>query len=185
MKLYYLTIVGDDSGNCTICFNPYTDPVTLPKCGHTFCKSCIKTAFTYQTKCPICQQLYGVCEGDQPDGTMEVKFYSYSLPGYEGHGCHVITYDIPSGLQGNRHPNPGHKFSGTRRRAYLPATKEGTVVLKMLEKAFEKKLIFTVGRSNTTGKEDCVTWNDIHHKTSVSGGPQKYVNFSFLYLNEN
>ena len=116
---------------------------------------------------------------------MEIKSYHSSLPGYEGYACYVITYDIPSGRQGNRHPNPGHKFSGTRRQAYLPATKEGAVVLKMLEKAFEKKLIFTVGRSNTTGKEDCVTWNDIHHKTSVSGGPQKYVNFSFSYFNEN
>ena len=110
---------------------------------------------------------------------MEIKPSRESLPGYEGYCCYVIKYDIPSGVQGNKHPKPGQKFTGTRRQAYVPATKEGTAVLKMLQKAFDKKLIFTVGTSNTTGREDCVTWNDIHHKTNMSGGPDKYVNVLF------
>ena len=110
---------------------------------------------------------------------MEVKKSNASLPGYEGYAFYVITYDIPSGIQGNKHPKPGKKFTGTSRQAYVPATEEGTTVLNMLQKAFEKKLIFTVGTSTTTGKEDCVTWNDIHHKTSISGGPDKYVNVLF------
>jgi deltex-like protein len=114
-----------------------------------------------------------VLEGDQPDGTMDVATSHASLPGYEGCGCFIITYVIPDGVQGKRHPKPRHKFTGTKRRAYLPATKEGKTVLKMLKKAFDMKLIFTVGKSNTTGREDCVTWNDIHHKTSVDGGPQQ------------
>ena len=147
--------------------------MSLPKCGHTFCKSCIERAFTYQKKCPICQEVYGACEGDQPDGTMNVQFSHKCVPGYEGYGCYVITYVIPNGRQGSRHPKPGHKYVGTKRQAFLPATEEGEVVLKMLQKAFDMKLIFTVGKSNTTGQEDCVTWNDIHHKTSLSGGPQK------------
>ena len=117
--------------------------------------------------------MYGVFEGDQPDGKMEVRSSYTSLPGYEGCGCYVITYTIPSGRQSNKHPKPGHKFTGTKRQAFLPATKEGKIVLNMLQKAFTMKLIFTVGKSNTTGQEDCVTWNDIHHKTSISGGPQQ------------
>ena len=129
----------------------------------------------------MCQEVFGVLEGNQPDGTMDVQHYPYhSLPGYEGYGCYVITYYIPSGIQDKRHPKPGHTFTGTKRQAYLPASKEGKVVLDMLQKAFEKKLIFTVGTSNTTGKDDCVTWNDIHHKTSVSGGPLKYVEIFIL-----
>ncbi|XP_028409935.1 uncharacterized protein LOC114532591 [Dendronephthya gigantea] len=162
---------GDNSDDCIICRCPPTNPVSLPKCGHTFCKSCIETAFTYQKKCPTCQEVYGITEGDQPDGTMDVQKYSNSLPGYESYGCYVITYVIPGGLQGNNHPKPGQKFTGTKRQAFLPANKEGKVVLHMLKKAFKKKLIFTVGRSNTTGQEDCVTWNDIHHKTRLDGGP--------------
>ncbi|KAG8543791.1 hypothetical protein GDO81_023689 [Engystomops pustulosus] len=69
------------------------------------------------------------------------------------------------------HPNPGKRFSGTDRRAYLPDNQEGREVLRLLDKAFNQKLIFTVGESRTTGAKDTVTWNDIHHKTNTTGGP--------------
>lgn len=47
-------------------------------------------------------------------------------------------------------------------------------MLRLLRKAFDQKLIFTVGTSRTTGNENQVTWNDIHHKTSITGGSLKY-----------
>ena len=31
--------------------------------------------------------------------------------------------------------------------------------------AWERRLIFTIGTSNTTGESDTVLWNEIHHKT--------------------
>ena len=34
-------------------------------------------------------------------------------------------------------------------------------------KAWQRRLTFTVGQSVTTGADDCVTWNEIHHKTEV------------------
>lgn len=72
------------------------------------------------------------------------------------------------------HPKPGGHYSGITRMAYLPDNEEGNDVLKLLEKAFDQKLIFTVGTSRTTGRDNQVTWNDIHHKTSISGGPSWY-----------
>lgn len=33
---------------------------------------------------------------------------------------------------------------------------------------------FQVGDSITTGAKNVVVWNNVHHKTNVSGGPQKY-----------
>lgn len=49
----------------------------------------------------------------------------------------------------------------------------GRRVLRLLQIAFDRRLIFTIGRSVTTGREDVITWNEIHHKTelhpSVSG----------------
>jgi deltex len=33
--------------------------------------------------------------------------------------------------------------------------------------AFDRRLIFTIGRSVTTGMEDVITWNEIHHKTDL------------------
>lgn len=47
-------------------------------------------------------------------------------------------------------------------------------MLQLLQKAFDQKLIFTVGQSRTTSMENQVTWNDIHHKTSMDAGPAGY-----------
>lgn len=38
-------------------------------------------------------------------------------------------------------------------------------VLRLLVTAWERRLIFTIGTSNTTGESDTVVWNEIHHKT--------------------
>ena len=45
--------------------------------------------------------------------------------------------------------------------------------MQLLKKAFEARLTFTVGRSVTTGMDNTVVWNDIHHKTNSRhpGGP--------------
>lgn len=73
-----------------------------------------------------------------------------------------------------KHSNPGKRFEGIQRTAYLPDNQEGKEVLHLLKKAFDQKLIFTVGTSVTTGMDNQVTWNDIHHKTSMTGGPGRY-----------
>jgi len=71
------------------------------------------------------------------------------------------------------HPNPGTSYHGTTRQAFLPDNREGRHVLSLLQKAFELRQIFTVGQSRTTGYDNVVTWNDIHHKTNVTGGIEK------------
>lgn len=66
-------------------------------------------------------------------------------------------------------------YHGTARKAYLPDNDEGRHVLQLLERAFKLRQTFTIGQSRTTGQENVVTWNDIHHKTNYSGGTEKYV----------
>ncbi|ROL51443.1 putative E3 ubiquitin-protein ligase DTX3 [Anabarilius grahami] len=123
----------------------------------------------------MCGEIYGNLTGTQPKGgTMTVSRDRSSLPGYEKYGTIVISYYIPSGYQGNEHPNPGMTYQGASRIAYLPDSTEGNNVLKLLQRAFEQRLTFTIGCSSTTGKNNVVTWNDIHHKTSRDGGPTHY-----------
>lgn len=38
-------------------------------------------------------------------------------------------------------------------------------VLKLLRKAWDRKLTFTIGTSVTTGASNTIVWNEIHHKT--------------------
>uniref|UniRef100_UPI00398F6B07 probable E3 ubiquitin-protein ligase DTX3 n=1 Tax=Pristiophorus japonicus TaxID=55135 RepID=UPI00398F6B07 len=169
---------------CPICLCELQDPKTLERCRHAFCRPCIEQAFRGRPACPVCGQIYGVVIGNQPlNGTMAVaKDATLHLPGYEKSGAIVIIYSIPSGTQGPEHPNPGLHYQGTTRRAYLPDCKEGRQVQRLLRKAFDQRLIFTVGTSRTTGKTNVVTWNDIHHKTSPWGGPELFGYPDPLYL---
>ena len=114
--------------------------------------------------------------GNQPEGEMFVSYQSTRIPGYESCGGSIlITYKFQAGMQGANHPIPGKRYLGTTRYAYLPNNREGQKVKRLLMKAFEQKLTFTIGRSSTTGADNVITWNDIHHKTSITGGPTRYV----------
>ncbi|KFQ66343.1 E3 ubiquitin-protein ligase DTX3L, partial [Phaethon lepturus] len=161
----------DDKDVCPICMERINNKEILRKCNHAFCKSCIDQAMTYKQMCPVCNTVYGVMKGDQPEGTMTTRMVSSSLPGYPN--CHTIeiTYSMHNGIQTSNHPNPGKPYCATSRTAYLPDNKEGREILQLLRRAFSQKLIFTVGQSRTTGAQGVITWNDIHHKTSMTGGP--------------
>ncbi|XP_036416500.1 uncharacterized protein LOC118800395 [Colossoma macropomum] len=160
--------------DCPICMDKFTDKQKL-KCGHEFCKECLEASVKCMGKiCPVCKDIFGMLKGNQPEGSMTSFNHSNSLPGYPHCGTIRIEYFIPGGIQTDEHPNPGKYFSGTQRYAFLPDNDEGRHVLRLLKRAFDQKLIFTVGTSITTGEENTIIWNDIHHKTNTSGGPQCY-----------
>jgi len=149
--------------------------VRLSRCvGHYFHKACITRWMAEKEKCPVCAEIYGIIKGDQPDGTFDMRTERGSLPGYEGCGTLTITYNFPSGVQGEMHPNPGKPYHGTSRVGYLPDNAEGRRVAALLRTAFDRRVSFTIGTSITTGRSDCVIWNGVHHKTSKTGGPQSF-----------
>ncbi|CAL8401602.1 unnamed protein product [Arctogadus glacialis] len=164
----------EEEDKCPVCMDQITNRTTLP-CNHALCKECLENLVTKMgPTCPICKALFGEMTGDQPDGRMTYETQHYSLPGFQGQGNIMIKYEIYPGKQTARHPNPGRPHYGTQRSAYLPDNGEGREVLRLLRRAFDKRLIFTVGTSRTSGSEDQVTWNDIHHKTNISGGPASF-----------
>ena len=105
-----------------MCLDEIEEPKKLNKCGHTFCTACIDEAFKRAGKrCPVCKEPYGVTVGNQPPGTMTWREErSRSVTGYERYGVIVIDYSFSGGTQGQEHPNPGRRYTGTQRRAYLP-----------------------------------------------------------------
>uniref|UniRef100_A0A8C0HII2 E3 ubiquitin-protein ligase n=1 Tax=Buteo japonicus TaxID=224669 RepID=A0A8C0HII2_9AVES len=163
----FLAEEEEDKDVCPICMERINNKEILRKCNHAFCKSCIDQAMTYKQTCPVCNTVYGLMKGDQPEGTMSTRTVSSSLPGYPKCGTIEITYSMYGGIQTSNHPNPGKPYCATSRRAYLPDNKEGREILQLLRRAFNQKLIFTVGQSCTTGAKGVITWNDIHHKTST------------------
>ncbi|KAL4655549.1 E3 ubiquitin-protein ligase DTX3L-like [Arapaima gigas] len=159
---------------CPICLDTFTNKQQLC-CKHEFCFECLEQSVKIRgPQCPVCKKTFGMMEGDQPDGEMKWRHILTSLPGFPDCGTIEISYWIPGGVQTQKHPNPGRPFSGTQRIAYLPNNREGNDILKLLKRAFDQRLIFTVGVSRTTGAADTVTWNDVHHKTSMTGGPYRF-----------
>ncbi|XP_036599389.1 E3 ubiquitin-protein ligase DTX3L-like [Trichosurus vulpecula] len=165
----------EEEEECVICMEIIHHKEVLPKCKHTFCGPCIREAMKHKPVCPICQTAYGIVKGNQPDGKMTYSCLSFSLPGYDSCGTIEILYDMSGGIQTEDHPNPGKYYSGTKRTAYLPDNEEGRQVLNLLKRAFKQKLIFTIGQSRTSGVTDVITWNDIHHKTKIYGGPENFA----------
>ncbi|KAJ9596927.1 hypothetical protein L9F63_012052, partial [Diploptera punctata] len=181
---------------CPICLQDLTPGspmvVALTRCLHQLHLDCLNSMLSSQPpnnkslyiQCPTCMTIYGEKTGNQPHGTMCWSTLPRSLPGHPGSRTIQITYNIASGIQGPEHPNPGRPYYavGFPRVCYLPDTEKGRKVLKLVSVAFERRLVFTVGRSVTTGREDVVTWNEIHHKTEsgVSNTGHGFPDAGFL-----
>lgn len=56
-------------------------------------------------------------------------------------------------------------------------------MLALLIKAFKRRLTFTVGFSVVRGRDNCIVWNGIHHKTNTSGGSSRYGYPDETYFN--
>eukprot|EP00049_Salpingoeca_infusionum_P023320 m.11441 g.11441 ORF g.11441 m.11441 type:complete len:555 (-) comp5722_c0_seq1:88-1752(-) len=182
----YTVIDGDvsseDAGACADCpicldaLEPSSDPDTTPialECKHVFHSGCVTPAISAGSLvCPLCSKAFGRPQtGLQPNGTMTARIQRGALSGFDAPDHITIEYNMPSGIQGPKHPHPGSRYQGTSRTAYLPDTPRGHILLELFKIAFERRLIFTVGESLTLGPGSGirVVWATIHHKTSFHG----------------
>ncbi|KAI5934249.1 E3 ubiquitin-protein ligase DTX4 isoform X1 [Manis javanica] len=187
LKKYLQKVRHPPDEDCTICMERLTAPSgykglhptikpdlvgKLSRCGHIYHVYCLVAMYNNGNKdgslqCPTCKTIYGVKTGTQPPGKMEYHLIPHSLPGHPDCKTIRIIYSIPPGIQGPEHPNPGKSFSarGFPRHCYLPDSEKGRKVLKLLLVAWDRRLIFAIGTSSTTGESDTVIWNEVHHKT--------------------
>ncbi|KAM5249026.1 E3 ubiquitin-protein ligase DTX4 [Ctenodactylus gundi] len=187
LKKYLQKVRHPPEEDCTICMERLTAPSgykgpqptvkpdlvgKLSRCGHIYHVYCLLAMYNNGNKdgslqCPTCKTIYGVKTGTQPPGKMEYHLIPHSLPGHPDCKTIRIIYSIPPGIQGPEHPNPGKSFSarGFPRHCYLPDSEKGRKVLKLLLVAWDRRLIFAIGTSSTTGESDTVIWNEVHHKT--------------------
>ncbi|XP_029913914.1 E3 ubiquitin-protein ligase DTX1-like isoform X2 [Myripristis murdjan] len=189
VKKYLQKVKSPPEEDCTICMEPLGGPSgykgpgvgpvsraesvgRLAQCGHQYHLQCLVAMYNNGNKdgslqCPTCKTIYGVKTGNQPAGKMEYHIIPHSLPGHPDCKTIRIIYNIPPGIQGPEHPNPGKPFTarGFPRHCYLPDSEKGRKVLRLLLVAWDRRLIFSVGTSSTTGESDTVIWNEVHHKT--------------------
>ncbi|CAJ1082460.1 E3 ubiquitin-protein ligase DTX3L [Xyrichtys novacula] len=113
-------------------------------------------------------RVQGGPHNSQPEGQMTWVVLHRDLPGFPDDNTIQISYIFPDGIQTDKHPHPGQPYTGLRLLAYVPDCREGKKVLKLLEKAFDQQLLFTVA-TNEDGK-DVVTTASIPLKTQQDGG---------------
>ena len=146
---------------CIICLDALGNDASLllqTKCNHMYHKICLQTALQYDHKCPSCQTL-GIVKphGKCPSGTMKVSINKdNSCEGYEDFGSIEIKYVIYEGTQKDYHEKVGEPFDATTRQAYLPNNRNGHYLVRRLKFAFRHGLIFRVGTSLTTNKEESI-----------------------------
>ena len=107
---------------------------------------------------------------------MNYKVIPKGLPGYEDYHAIQITYNMSSGIQDARHPFPGSPYYaiGFPKSAFIPDTELGRIVLKLLEKAFNQHLTFSLVTQKGS-RDAMVQWNPaIGHKTEF--GPLEAKN---------
>lgn len=114
--------------------------------------------------------LFQGSKGTQPDGQMTWVILHRDLPGFPTDNTVQVNYVFPDGTQEEGHPNPGQPFTGLRTLAYLPDNKDGRKVLRLLDKAFTQRLLFTVATDANGDSVVCMT--DIPLKTLPDGGSQ-------------
>uniref|UniRef100_A0A182JMN5 E3 ubiquitin-protein ligase n=1 Tax=Anopheles atroparvus TaxID=41427 RepID=A0A182JMN5_ANOAO len=126
----------------------------------------------YYVECPTCHVIYGRKIGCQPHGTMEYAVKQYHLPGHEDSNTIEIMYNFQSSVQNQHQPRPGKEYFavGFPRRCFLPNNNQGRLILTYLLEAFNRRILFTIGRSATTGIEDVVQ-PCVEHKTKVEQFP--------------
>mmetsp|Transcript_3496 Transcript_3496/g.5453 ORF Transcript_3496/g.5453 Transcript_3496/m.5453 type:complete len:442 (-) Transcript_3496:26-1351(-) len=65
------------SSSCSICFDPYLHPVSLP-CSHVFCEHCIYEWLDSESSCPVCRA--DVRSGESPISSYIRESSSQSVP---------------------------------------------------------------------------------------------------------
>ena len=88
-EVYVLYLTDSASGGasrepkCLICLDTLSNPRTL-KCKHVFCAECIECALEQNNRCPVCREVQGIIQGNQPKGEMRIQKTNHRLPGYHG-----------------------------------------------------------------------------------------------------
>ncbi|KAK3246683.1 hypothetical protein CYMTET_43785 [Cymbomonas tetramitiformis] len=175
---------------CTICLDSLVRAAVLP-CSHSFCVGCLLEMPSMRPdgggqphlSCPLCSRIYGVRCGNQPvEGVSWTESLSrMPLVSYPDSATIRVECSFANGIQGPEHSHPGEAYTGKHCCFYLPANEEGRDVLRRLRVSWRRRLLFTVGQSTSSGRDNMVIFSSIHLKTSnIPGASHGYPDTTYL-----
>ncbi|CAK9028464.1 unnamed protein product [Durusdinium trenchii] len=138
-------------------------------CGHIFHHSCLERWFEERRRCPTCKRRFGHLVGNQPSiGTMSWQLDSrVRLAGHPDSFTIVLNFRFPAGRDSN-----GEPYRGRTQQAFLPHDERGKLLLALFQLAFRRRVLFDL-RASTTEQKYWPAFN-IHLKTAVAGGPERF-----------
>ncbi|KAJ8260131.1 hypothetical protein GJAV_G00177410 [Gymnothorax javanicus] len=84
---------------CPVCMCAITEKKKL-NCKHEMCLGCFdESVKKWGPRCPVCRDVFGTIEGNQPEGEMTWKTTQTRLPGFPDCGTIEVEYHIPGGIQ--------------------------------------------------------------------------------------
>lgn len=192
--LLQLVPIEEAQGQCPICLEDLWDPEYtqgtkkqpsgidhLPVCPqecptHHYHMRCLRQCLSEAPRCALCRKQLVVITGYQPhteESSMRYAADRQRLAGHDDCGTLVIHFHIGAGTQGLEHPIPGEPFPAFDYVTYLPDNSEGHEVLRMLELAWKRGLLFRIGFNPATKRKDVIVPNGIELKTKRTGNPQQ------------
>ena len=76
------------------------------------------------------------------------------------------------GWSQENNPRPGRPYAAQTFTTYVPDSDEGRAVVRLLNKAFDQKLLFVIVWL-ATGTDKIVLKDSVRHKMKVNGGVEK------------
>jgi deltex-like protein len=90
------------------------------------------------------------------------------LPGFPGSFTIVMQFRFPAGRDA-----AGQQYRGRSQQAYLPHDESGKLLLELFRLAFRRRVLFDLRTSTSHDSKYWPAFN-IHLKTSIAGGPERF-----------
>ncbi|CAE7798557.1 DTX3 [Symbiodinium sp. CCMP2592] len=165
------------SSGCRICLGDFShskrpsasQQVIELFCGHAFHEACLNRWFEESRRCPTCKRRFGHLVGNQPGvGSMSWRLDSrLRLAGHPDSFTIVMNFRFPGGRDAK-----GEPFAGRSQQAFLPHDEQGKLLLALFQLAFRRRVMFDL-RVSATDEKYWPAFN-IHLKTALSGGPERF-----------
>ena len=163
---FFVPSLGELSSDddCEICLENMNNGIEVSKitrCVHKFHTKCIRDACKTSQHCPICRICRPNMEGSCPPGQM---VWEVSDELKSRLACHEHDEQRYSRWQA---PEPRRVLQRDTVESLLAGQRARQPRSDLFKQTWKIKRTFMIGRSLALNCDNSITWNDIHHKTSI------------------
>ena len=134
------------------------EKVVKLRCEHIFKEKTVIKWLKSNPRCPICNAHYGVGVDSRLDPCPLNWIHIELAVVHQVSVLFVIRYQFPNGIQGSRMQIRDNDIKEHLGYVIILIQKMGNTMVELLKLAFLNGVLFVVGQSVTTGRNNCVVW---------------------------